>query len=99
MRLGSSILPTLLFFTFTVPSARSLETGFFLVGNPYAFRINLGAEFRMPFYERLSIGMLYQGRGGSYFSRHTGSSRPSLTREYISLPGPREEFVSDDDSE
>ena len=36
------------------------------------FRVNLGAEFRMPFYERLSVGMLYQGRGGAIFSRHTG---------------------------
>ena len=36
------------------------------------FRVNMGAEFRMPFYERLSVGMLYQGRGGAIFSRHTG---------------------------
>lgn len=36
------------------------------------FRMNLGAEFRMPFYERLSVGLLYQGRGGATFSRHTG---------------------------
>ena len=36
------------------------------------FRVHLGAEFRMPFYERLSVGLLYQGRGGSVFSRHTG---------------------------
>ena len=36
------------------------------------FRVNLGAEVRMPFYERLSVGLLYQGRGGACFSRHTG---------------------------
>lgn len=36
------------------------------------FRVNMGAELRMPFYERLSVGLLYQGRGGSVFSRHTG---------------------------
>ena len=36
------------------------------------FRVNVGAEFRMPFYERLSVGLLYQGRGGSAFARHTG---------------------------
>ena len=36
------------------------------------FRVNVGVEFRMPFYERLSVGMLYQGRGGSAFARHTG---------------------------
>ena len=36
------------------------------------FRVNLGAEYRMPFYERLSVGLLYQGRGGASFSRHMG---------------------------
>ena len=36
------------------------------------FRVNMGAEFRMPFYERLSVGLLYQGRGGASFARHTG---------------------------
>lgn len=36
------------------------------------FRVNLGAEFRMPFYERLSVGALYTGRGGSIYARHTG---------------------------
>lgn len=36
------------------------------------FRVNVGAEFRMPFYDRLSVGALYQGRGGNSFSRHTG---------------------------
>lgn len=36
------------------------------------FRVNLGAEYRMPFYERLSVGLLYQGRGGASFSRHSG---------------------------
>ncbi len=36
------------------------------------FRVNLGAEFRMPFYERLSVGLLYQGRGGATFSHHAG---------------------------
>ena len=35
------------------------------------FRVNLGAEFRMPFYERLTVGALYQGRGGNCFTRHT----------------------------
>lgn len=32
----------------------------------------LGAEFRMPFYERLSIGALYSGRVGSSFARNSG---------------------------
>ena len=36
------------------------------------FRMNLGAEFRMPFYDRLSVGLLYQGRGGAAFSQHMG---------------------------
>ncbi|MBQ9193063.1 MAG: hypothetical protein IJ156_05020 [Bacteroidales bacterium] len=36
------------------------------------FRVNLGAEYRMPFYDRLSVGALYQGRGGKCFGRHTG---------------------------
>ena len=36
------------------------------------FRVNLGAEYRMPFYDRLSVGLLYQGRGGASFTRHTG---------------------------
>ena len=36
------------------------------------FRVHLGAELRMPFYERLSVGLLYQGRGGACFTRHTG---------------------------
>ena len=36
------------------------------------FRVNLGAEFRMPFYERLSVGALYTGRGGNIYARHTG---------------------------
>ena len=36
------------------------------------FRVNLGAEFRMPFYDRLSVGALYTGRGGATFARHTG---------------------------
>lgn len=36
------------------------------------FRVNLGAEFRMPFYDRLSVGALYSGRGVNTFARHTG---------------------------
>ena len=36
------------------------------------FRVNAGAEFRMPFYERLSVGLLYLGRGGGAFAHHTG---------------------------
>ena len=36
------------------------------------FRVNLGAEFRMPFYERLSVGTLFTGRGGNIFARYTG---------------------------
>ena len=36
------------------------------------FRLNAGAEFRMPFYDRLSVGALYQGRFGAAFGRHTG---------------------------
>ncbi|MBR5256668.1 MAG: hypothetical protein IKV62_07835 [Bacteroidales bacterium] len=35
------------------------------------FRVNLGAEFRMPFYERLSVGALYTGRAGNIYARHT----------------------------
>ena len=50
------------------------------------FRVNLAAEYRMPFYERLSVGALYTGRGGSCYSRHT--SRLSLNwnpTDYLSL--------------
>lgn len=36
------------------------------------FRVNAGVEFRMPFYERLSLGALYQGRFTHVFGRHTG---------------------------
>lgn len=36
------------------------------------FRVNAGAEFRMPFYELLTVGALYQGRGGTCYARHTG---------------------------
>ena len=36
------------------------------------FRVNLGAEFRMPFYDRLSVGALYTGRGVNTYTRHTG---------------------------
>ena len=34
-------------------------------------QVLLGAEFRMPFYERLSLGALYQGRNGHAFNRHS----------------------------
>ena len=37
---------------------------------------NLGAEYRMPFYQRLSVGALYSGRIGSGFARQ--SARLSL---------------------
>ena len=33
---------------------------------------NLGAEFRMPFYQRLSVGALYSGRLGAGFARQSG---------------------------
>ena len=36
------------------------------------WRMNIGAEYRMPFYDRLSVGALYTGRMGDIFSRHTG---------------------------
>ena len=36
------------------------------------FRVHLGAEFRMPFYDRLSAGLLYQGRFVDSYERHTG---------------------------
>ena len=36
------------------------------------FRVNAGAEFRMPFYDRLSVGALYQGHFVNTFARHTG---------------------------
>lgn len=39
---------------------------------PMPFRVHLGAEFRMPFYDRLSTGLLYQGRFLDHFTRHTG---------------------------
>ncbi len=32
----------------------------------------LGAEYRMPFYDRLSLGALYSGRFGSGYGRQTG---------------------------
>ena len=35
-------------------------------------QVLLGAEFRMPFYERLSVGALYSGRMGSGYGRQTG---------------------------
>ena len=49
------------------------------------FRVNVGAEFRMPFYERLNVGLLYQGRGGHAFARHTG--RFSLNWNPVSFLG------------
>ena len=36
------------------------------------FQVLAGAEFRMPFYERLTVGALYSGRGGACFARNTG---------------------------
>lgn len=36
------------------------------------FQVLLGAEYRMPFYDRLSLGALYTGRGGACFARSTG---------------------------
>ena len=36
----------------------------------FPFRLNLGAEYRMPFYERLSVGALYTGRAGNCYARH-----------------------------
>lgn len=35
-------------------------------------RINVGAEYRIPFYDRLSVGALYEGRFVNCFARHTG---------------------------
>lgn len=35
-------------------------------------QVYAGAEFRMPFYDRLSIGALYSGRIGSGYGRQTG---------------------------
>lgn len=35
-------------------------------------QVYVGAEFRMPFYERLSVGALYAGRMGSGYGRQTG---------------------------
>jgi len=51
-------------------------------------RVHAGVEFRMPFYDRLSVGALYQGRFVSGFSRHTG--RASLNwnpLDFLSLSG------------
>lgn len=36
------------------------------------FQVLLGAEYRMPFYNRLSVGALYTGRGGACFARNSG---------------------------
>lgn len=36
------------------------------------FRLLAGTEFRMPFYDRLSLGLLYQGRFIDSFDRHVG---------------------------
>ena len=36
------------------------------------FRLLAGAEYRMPFYDRLSVGVLYQGRFVDTYDRHTG---------------------------
>ena len=36
------------------------------------FHFFLGAEYRMPFYDRLSVGALYSGRTGSAYARHEG---------------------------
>ena len=36
------------------------------------FRVNLGLEYRMPFYDRLSVGALYTGHGGRVYTHHTG---------------------------
>lgn len=52
------------------------------------FRVHAGAEFRMPFYDRLSVGALYQGRFGDSFPQHTG--RVSLNWnpvDFLSLSG------------
>ena len=35
------------------------------------YRIHLGAEYRMPFYDKLSVGALYMMRGGSCFAKNT----------------------------
>ena len=42
MKLRSFLLPALVLFAIAAPNARSqeLETGYFLGGNPYAFRLN-----------------------------------------------------------
>ena len=52
------------------------------------FRVHAGAEFRMPFYDRLSVGALYQGRFADSFARHSG--RVSLNwnpLDFLSLSG------------
>ena len=52
------------------------------------FRVHAGAEFRMPFYDRLSVGALYQGRFVDGFARHSG--RVSLNwnpLDFLSLSG------------
>ena len=36
------------------------------------FVVHLGAEYRVPFYDRISLGVLYTGRGGACYARHTG---------------------------
>ena len=52
------------------------------------FQYLLGAEFRMPFYDRLTVGALFQGRGGSVFAHQR--ARFSLNWnpvDFLSLSG------------
>ena len=50
------------------------------------FRVNAGAEFRMPFYDRLSVGALYQGHFVNTFARHTGRMSLNWTPwDFLSL--------------
>ena len=48
---------------------RTAEKGAFAM---MPVQLLLGAEYRMPFYERLTVGALYMGRFGNAFSRQSG---------------------------
>jgi hypothetical protein len=48
---------------------RAAEKGAFAM---MPVQLLLGAEYRMPFYDRLSVGALYMGRFGNAFNRQSG---------------------------
>lgn len=51
-------------------------------------QVYLGAEFRIPFYERLSLGALYSGRVGSGYGRQNGRISVNWNPlDFLSLSG------------